>query len=132
MIIRRHLLALPLVIVGWIGILAGVTYLGGDAPAVLVLLPSAAPLAHLPATAAITSVGPFGVTLRGDAGLVADLYRAETVLVLPAELCPKVDGAVKGGCPGVCSACLCLWLSRDFHLVHLAAPDDRARGPVYA
>ena len=44
MIIRRHLLALPLVIVGWIGILAGVTYLGGDVPAVLVILPSAAPL----------------------------------------------------------------------------------------
>lgn len=83
---RGIMLALPIVAAGWIAILAGVMRIDADAPSALVLLPSAAMLAHLPHGAAITSIGPYSVTLRGGPDLVAQLYASGAHLVLPAGL----------------------------------------------
>lgn len=83
---RSILLALPVVGVVWIALLASVMRLSGDAPAALVLWPSAALLAHLPEGAALTAIGPYSVTLRGGPDLVAALYLSGARLVLPAGL----------------------------------------------
>lgn len=84
--LRRIVLALPLVAVAWIALLALVMRLSGEAPAALVILPPGGMLAALPPGAAVTSAGPYSVTVRGDAGLVAQLYAAGALLVLPAGL----------------------------------------------
>ena len=86
MIIKRLLIALPIVGLGWIGILAGVMWVTGEAPAALVILPPAGLMEDLPAGTAVVSVGPYSVTLRGGDNLVAALYRAGAKLVLPAGL----------------------------------------------
>jgi len=84
--VRPILAALPVVAILWLAIIAGLMRLTGDAPAALVIWPSAGMLAALPAGAAVVSTGPVSVTVRGDAGLVAALYAAGAVLVLPAGL----------------------------------------------
>lgn len=84
--LRRLLLALPVVAVVWIAVLALMMRLGGAAPAALVILPPDGFLAALPAGVAVTSAGPFSVTVRGGADLVAALYAAGAPLVLPAGL----------------------------------------------
>ena len=86
MIIKRLLIGLPLVVIGWIGILAGVMGATGQAPAALVILPPADLLDHLPAGTAVVSIGPYSVTLRGGDDLVTTLYQAGAKLVLPAGL----------------------------------------------
>ena len=83
---RRWLLAMPVVVLGWIGTLAVVMWLGGTAPAALVILPPKGFLAALPPGVAVVSAGPVSVTLRGDADLVAILYRLGAPLVLPSGL----------------------------------------------
>jgi hypothetical protein len=83
---KHLLLALPLVGLGWIGTLAGVMWITGQAPAALVILPPASLLSHLPPGTAVVSIGPWSVTLRGGDDLVAALYRAGAGLVLPAGL----------------------------------------------
>lgn len=83
--LRRVLIALPLVFVAWIGVLAGAMRLSGQAPAALVILPPPGMLAGL-SEVAITSAGPYSVTVQGGAGLVAALYGAGAPLVLPAGL----------------------------------------------
>lgn len=81
------LAALPVVVLGWIGILALVMRLGGDAPAALVLLPPDHLIDSLPSGVAVVSRGPVSVTLRADSpGLVAALYGLGAPLVLPAGL----------------------------------------------
>jgi hypothetical protein len=84
----RWLVALPVVLAGWIGTLALVMRLGGDAPAALVLFPPEGLVGTLPEGVAVVSSGPVSVTLRGDGGtgLVAALYRLGAPLVLPAGL----------------------------------------------
>lgn len=82
----RWLAAVPLVLLGWIGTLALVMRLGGEAPAALVMFPPGGFISHLPAGVAVVSSGPVSVTLRGDAGLVATLYSLGAPLVLPAGL----------------------------------------------
>ena len=82
----RLLLGLPLVGLGWIGILAGVMWGTGQAPAALVILPPADLLDHLPPGTAVVAIGPYSVTLRGGDDLVTALYRAGATLVLPAGL----------------------------------------------
>ena len=86
MTIRPWLIALPLVGLGWIGTLALVMRLGGDAPAALVILPPAGMIAALPEGVAIIDAGPASLTLRGGEDLVATLYRLGAPLVLPAGL----------------------------------------------
>jgi hypothetical protein len=83
---RRLWLAIPIVLLGWIAVLALVMRLSGQAPAALVLFPSASFFKALPAGSAITAIGPYSVTLKGGAGLVAALYLAGAPLVLPAGL----------------------------------------------
>ena len=86
MIIKRLLIALPFIGWGWIGILAGVMWVTGQAPAALVILPPADLLDHLPAGTSVVSIGPYSVTLRGGDDLVTALYQAGAKLVLPAGL----------------------------------------------
>jgi hypothetical protein len=84
----RWLLALPMVGLGWIGTLALVMRLGGEAPAALVLFPPEGLVGNLPEGVAVVSAGLVSVTLQGntESGLVADLYRLGAALVLPAGL----------------------------------------------
>ncbi|RYI32699.1 MAG: hypothetical protein EON48_04700 [Acetobacteraceae bacterium] len=84
--LRRWLIALPLVGAGWIGTLALVMRLGGEAPAALVMFPPEGLLRGLPADVAVVASGPVSVTLRGGADLVAALYALGAPLVLPAGL----------------------------------------------
>ena len=82
---RAWLFAPPLVAAGWVGTLALVMRLAG-APAALVILPPDGFVAALPAGVSVVSSGPVSLTLRGDADLVAVLYRLGAPLVLPAGL----------------------------------------------
>lgn len=82
----RWLNALPLVALGWIGTLALVMRLGGDAPAALVLMPPDGLIRALPDGVSVVSNGPVSVTLRGGENLVATLYALGAPLVLPAGL----------------------------------------------
>jgi hypothetical protein len=82
----RWLAALPLVALGWIGTLALVLRLGGEAPGALVMFPPEGFLRSLPDGVAVVSAGPVSVTLRGGEGLVAALYALGAPLVLPAGL----------------------------------------------
>ncbi|MCB1388158.1 MAG: hypothetical protein KDK12_03255 [Rhodobacteraceae bacterium] len=84
--IRRLLIALPLLLLGWIATLALVMRLGGDAPAAFVPFPPADLLAALP-DVAVTGRSPVSLTLRSEApDLPARLYAAGAWLVLPAGL----------------------------------------------
>ena len=82
----RWALAVPAVLAGWIGVLAGVMALSDAAPAALVLFPSRAFLASLPPEAAILSQSPVSVTIAAAPGITPALYRAGAHLVLPAGL----------------------------------------------
>lgn len=83
---RAVLLALPVVALGWIGMLLLVMRLAG-APAALVPFPPPGLLAQLPEGVAIADATRHSVTLRSDApDFVAMLYRLGAPLVLPAGL----------------------------------------------
>lgn len=82
----RCLVAVPLVVAGWIAVLALVMRLGGEAPAALVLFPPDGFVRSLPEGVAVVSAGPVSVTLQGGEGLVAALYALGAPLVLPAGL----------------------------------------------
>lgn len=84
---RAILIGLPLVLLGWIAILALVMRLGGSAPAALVLFPPQKLIDSLPDGVAITASGPFSLTLKSDRpDLVQVLYAAGAPLVLPSGL----------------------------------------------
>jgi hypothetical protein len=83
----RHLvLAVPLLLLGWIAVLALVLRLGGPAPAALVLLPPEGFLRALPPEVSVTARNALGLTARGGPDLVAELYAAGAPLVLPSGL----------------------------------------------
>lgn len=84
--LRPWLIALPLVALGWIGTLALVMRLGGEAPSALVLFPPEGLVRALPPGVAVVSSGPVSVTLKGDENLVVTLYSLGATLVLPAGL----------------------------------------------
>lgn len=87
MTIKRLLLALPLVFLGWIATLAIVMRAGGEAPAAFIPFPPAALIENLPADVAITGRSHISLTLRSDAeDLPARLYQSGAWLVLPAGL----------------------------------------------
>lgn len=83
---RHLLLGLPLLLLGWIAVLALVLRLGGPAPAALVVLPPDGFLAALPSGISVTSRNALGLTAKGGSDLVAELYAAGAPLVLPAGL----------------------------------------------
>lgn len=85
--IRRLLLALPILLLGWIATLALVMRLGGEAPAAFVPFPPQGLLSALPGDVAVTGRSPVSLTLRSEApDLTARLYAAGAWLVLPAGL----------------------------------------------
>ena len=84
--IRRGFLALPIVLVAWVGIMALVMRVSDAAPAAVVPMPSARLMATLPDEAAIVDHGRMSVTFANRPGLAADLYAAGARLVLPAGL----------------------------------------------
>lgn len=96
MTIRAIVLAAPLVLAGWVGVLAGVTLASNRAPAVLVPFPTVAFLAKLPPGTAILERNSFSVTLaHSEPGLAKMLYSAGARLVLPAGLqgCAPAESA---------------------------------------
>lgn len=82
----RWLLAVPLVLAGWLGVLALVARLGGEAPALIILLPPEGLATSLPDGVAVVGTGPVSLTVSGGANLAAELYRLGAPLVLPAGL----------------------------------------------
>lgn len=82
----RWLLALPLVLAGWLGVLALVAWLGGEAPALLIVFPPEGLVAGLPQGVAVVGSGRVSLTVSGGGDLVALLYRLGAPLVLPAGL----------------------------------------------
>ena len=83
----RHLLTgVPLLLAGWIAVLALVMRLGGPAPAALVVLPPEGFLRALPPGISVTSRNALGLTAKGGPDLARDLYAAGAPLVLPAGL----------------------------------------------
>lgn len=84
--LRWWLIAVPLVGVGWIGTLALVMALGGEAPAALVMFPPEGLIRALPDGVSVVSLSPVSVTLRGGTNLVSTLYDLGAPLVLPAGL----------------------------------------------
>lgn len=84
--IRRVLIALPLVALGWIGVMAGVMLVSDAAPAAVVILPGEDLLAGVP-EASILARGRFTITLASaQPGFGRALYRSGALLVLPAGL----------------------------------------------
>ena len=85
--IRRILLAIPILFAGWIIVLAVVKRLGGAAPGAFVPWPSDTFIASLPQDVAITSRSVISVTLQSEqTNLTQRLYEAGAYLVLPAGL----------------------------------------------
>ncbi|MEM7733921.1 MAG: hypothetical protein AAF280_14230 [Pseudomonadota bacterium] len=85
--IRRILLAIPILFVAWIIVLAVVMRVGGEAPGAFVPWPSETFIASLPQDVAITSRSTISVTLQSDqTDLTQRLYEAGARLVLPAGL----------------------------------------------
>ncbi|WP_137109635.1 hypothetical protein [Rhodobacter sp. SY28-1] len=82
----RWLIAVPLVLAGWVVVLALVAWLGGEAPALLVLFPPDNLIATLPDGVAVVGRGPVSLTVSGGSDLAAQLYRLGAPLVLPAGL----------------------------------------------
>ena len=85
-ITRRLALALPLVLIAWIALMAGVMRLSDAAPAAVVPFPGKALLSVLPDEAAILDLNRAALTLANRPGLARDLYAAGAWLVLPAGL----------------------------------------------
>jgi hypothetical protein len=84
--LRDLFVALPLLILGWLAVLALVMRLDGTASAALVLGPPDGLVAALPGSVAVTGRNALGVIVRGDPDLVAALYEAGAWLVLPVGL----------------------------------------------
>ncbi len=84
---RRLALALPLIFLGWIGVMAVVMLVSDAAPAAVVILPPGDFTARLPADIAILAASPVSLTLQSDRPSFAQrLYGAGAWLVLPAGL----------------------------------------------
>lgn len=87
MTIKRLLIAIPILLIGWIATLAIVMRAGGEAPAAFIPFPTAALIENLPPDVAITGRSSISLTLRSsDNDLPARLYTAGAWLVLPAGL----------------------------------------------
>lgn len=84
--IKRVILALPIVVLAWIGIMVVVMRFSDAAPAAVVPFPSQAFLATLPADAAILDLTDTSVTFANQPDLARSLYQAGARIVLPAGL----------------------------------------------
>lgn len=87
MIIKRFLLAIPLVFAGWLAVITLVMRFSDAAPGAVVILPSAGFLQDLPDEVSVLAVTDFSVTLQSDMPSFAKaMYDRGAVLVLPAGL----------------------------------------------
>ncbi len=85
--IRRILLAIPVLFAGWILVLTVVMRLGGEAPGAFVPWPSGTFIASLPEDVAITNRSAMSITLQTEqTDLTKRLYAAGAYVVLPAGL----------------------------------------------
>ncbi|MCL6282736.1 hypothetical protein M3P21_04260 [Ruegeria sp. 2012CJ41-6] len=87
MTIRQVLLALPLLVLGWLLTLVAVSLMTDAAPAYVVVLPSSDFVDRLDPDMSVLAAGPVTVTLAAeDPRAAMRLYRAGARLVLPAGL----------------------------------------------
>ena len=86
MTIRRIALAVPLVLLGWIAVMALVMRFSDAAPAAVVVFPTAALMQALPDDTAILGMSPVALTVNNAPGTAAALYQSGAWLVLPAGL----------------------------------------------
>ncbi len=87
MTIKQILVAVPLLGLGWLGVLLAVSLVTDAAPAYIVLMPSAEFVDQLDPDMSILAVGPISITLAADSPRVAArLYGAGARVVLPAGL----------------------------------------------
>ncbi len=85
--ITRIFWTVPLVVAGWIAVLAGTMLLSNDAPGAFVLFPAADFVTRLPDGVAILSHNAISITVSGKGeGLTRALYEAGGALILPAGL----------------------------------------------
>lgn len=87
MTIRAVFMAVPFVLMGWIGVLTVVAFVSDGAPAYVVLFPSQIFLENIPESSSILATSIASVTLTSDeTGFARLLYRNGAWLVLPAGL----------------------------------------------
>lgn len=87
MTIRSIIVGVGLLLIAWVGLLAGVMVATDAAPAALVPMPSGSFLTALPESVAIVSRTAVSVTLVSDTPrLTSLLYASGAWLVLPAGL----------------------------------------------
>ena len=87
MTIRSVLMALPLMFLGWLAVLLGVALITDEAPAYVVLFPSAGFLNSLPENTSLLATSSFSITLASEQENVARmLYNSGAWIVLPAGL----------------------------------------------
>lgn len=87
MTIRAVFMAVPFVLMGWIGVLTVVAFVSDGAPAYVVVFPSQILLENIPESSSILATSIASVTLTSDeTGFARSLYRNGAWLVLPAGL----------------------------------------------
>lgn len=94
--IKRLLIAMPILLFGWIAVLAIVMRLGADAPGAFIPFPQETLLQGLPKDVAITNRSSISITVQGDGhDLTKRLYDAGAFIVLPAGLEGCIPGFLK-------------------------------------
>lgn len=84
---RELLLAVPLLIGGWLGLLGVVGLLSDDAPAQIVMFPNESFLQSLSPDMAVLEINRWSITVVSDEeSLVQKLYDQGALLVLPSGL----------------------------------------------
>jgi hypothetical protein len=94
MTIRSVMMALPLLVFGWLVTLTAVTVLADEAPAYVVLFPRAGFVESLPEGVSIIAANGFSITLAANRpALVRTLYGQGALIVLPAGLsgCSRIQ-----------------------------------------
>ncbi|WP_372574930.1 hypothetical protein [Ruegeria jejuensis] len=87
MTIRRVLIALPLLVLGWLSTLVAVSLMSDAAPGYVVVLPSSDFMERLEPDMSVLAASQVTVTLAAeDPRAALRLYRAGARLVLPAGL----------------------------------------------
>ncbi len=84
---KSALMALPIVALGWLGLLALGALLSSQAPAFLVMFPSESFIKSLPAEVSIVDASPVSISVAFDSpSTAAPLYHLGARLVLPSGL----------------------------------------------
>ena len=78
--------AVPIVLIGWVAVMALVMRFSAVAPAAVVVLPTADVMSELPADTAILGMSRWALTVKNTPDMAAKLYDAGAILVLPAGL----------------------------------------------